>query len=424
MAYDPVSLTPHGMLVQLSEGKVRMRATKTGQPLLACFCVSLALALAGCGGGGGGDGAAEPASANQASLELLGKNLFEDANLSEPAGQSCATCHDATHAFTDPHQNLPTSQGVHPGLFGKRNTPTAAYAQFSPAFHYDVGGGTYVGGQFLDGRAAMLEGQAKQPFLNPAEMANLNAAAVVAKVRNAAYAPLFLQVFGAGSLDDADQAYDRIVQAIAAFERTATFAPFTSKFDYFLKGQAQLTAQEMNGMALFSDPSKGNCAACHPIAPLADGTPPLFTDFTYDNLGVPRNPDSRFYTQGVGFNPDGMNFIDLGLGGALGIAAQNGRFKVPTLRNIAVTAPYMHNGYFTDLRSVVAFYNDRDVLPRCADATWTRAADARSRHCWPAPEVPETVNHIELGHLGLTDPEIDAIVAFLNTLSDGWQPSN
>jgi cytochrome c peroxidase len=391
-----------------------------GHSWLTYFSLGLLLILTGCGGGGG---SSPPSTTTQANLESLGKALFEDINLSQPAGQSCASCHDAAHAFTDPNLiGKPTSQGVHPGLFGKRNTPTALYAQYSPAFHYDVGGGTYVGGQFLDGRASMLEDQAKGPFLNPLEMANINAAAVVAKVRAAAYAPLFLQVFGAGSLDDVDQAYERISQAIAAFERTKTFAPFTSKFDYFLKGQAQLTAQEANGMALFVNPVKGNCAACHPITPLADGTPPLFTDHTYDNLGVPRNPDNPFYTQGSGFNPDGMNFVDLGLGGALGIAAQNGRFKVPTLRNIAVTAPYMHNGYFTDLRSVVQFYNDRDLRPRCTDPIWTRNVDAQSQQCWPAAEVPETVNLVELGHLGLSDQEIDDIVAFLNTLTDGWLP--
>lgn len=359
----------------------------------------------------------------QSNTELLGEKLFEDVNLSEPAGQSCATCHDAGHSFTDPDQDKPTSEGVHPGLFGKRNTPTAAYAQFSPAFQFDNKDGTYVGGQFLDGRSSMLEDQAKQPFLNPAEMANLNKQSVVEKVRNASYAPLFLQVFGASSLDDADQAYDRIVQAIAAFERTKTFAPFSSKFDYFRKGQAQLTAQETRGMALFTGANKGNCAACHPITPLADGTPPLFTDFTYDNLGVPRNADNLFYTQGIGFNPDGTNFVDLGLGGALGVAAENGKFKVPTLRNIAVTAPYMHNGYFTDLRSVVQFYNDRDVRPRCADTIWTRSVDAQSQNCWPEAEVQETVNHTELGHLGLSDREIDDIVTFLQTLTDGWQPT-
>src|ERR1700690_2209049 len=199
-----------------------MRPSISREPAfsLTSICLGLAFMLSGCGGGGS-DGT-DPAANAQSNLELLGKRLFEDTNLSEPAGQACASCHDAAHAFTDPNQGKPTSQGVHPGLFGKRNTPTAAYAQFSPAFHYDTGGGTYVGGQFLDGRASMLEDQAKKPFLNPAEMANLNQQAVVDKVRNASYAPLFKQVFGAGSLDNADQAYDRIVQAIAAFERTKT----------------------------------------------------------------------------------------------------------------------------------------------------------------------------------------------------------
>lgn len=398
------------------------RRSIPGGPARSLFVLFLGLAFILSGCGGGGSDVTESATANQSNLVLLGKKLFEDTSLSEPAGQACASCHDATHAFTDPDQDKPTSEGIHPGLFGRRNSPTAAYAQFSPPFHFDEKDGTYVGGQFLDGRSSMLEDQAKQPFLNPAEMANLSKQSVVEKVLNASYAPLFKQVFGLTSLDDADPAYERIVQAIAAFERTKTFAPFSSKFDYFLKGQAQLTAQEMRGMALFTGANKGNCAACHPITPLANGTPPLFTDFTYDNLGVPRNPDNPFYAQGVGFNPDGTNFIDLGLGGALGIAAQNGKFKVPTLRNIAVTAPYMHNGYFTDLRSVVQFYNDRDLRPRCADPVWTRAADAQGQNCWPGPEVQETVNHAELGHLGLAVEEVDDIVAFLQTLTDGWQP--
>jgi cytochrome c peroxidase len=410
---------------------VSLTKPKRINPLIR-FCTWGALALAltgltGCGGGGG-EGAsasiAEPDAAGLSGIELLGKKLFDDTNLSEPAGQACGSCHDAGHAFTDPDRDQPTSEGVHPGLFGKRNTPTAAYMQFSPPFHYDQGDGTYVGGQFLDGRASSLELQAQQPFLNPVEMANLNQQAVVDKVRKAAYAPLFTSVFGPGALDDPAQAYEFIVRAIAAFERTRTFAPFTSKFDYYLKGQVRLSDEEVRGMALFTGANKGNCAACHPITPLPDGTPPLFTDFTYDNLGVPRNPDNRFYRLGTGFNPDGMDFVDLGLGGALGVAVEDGKFKVPTLRNIAVTAPYMHNGYFQDLKAVVQFYNDRDLRPRCADPIWTREADAQSQGCWPAPEVEATVNRRELGHLGLTDAEIDDIVAFLKTLTDGWQPTS
>ena len=272
-------------------------------------------------------------------MELLGKSLFEDTNLSEPAGQACASCHDAAHLFTDPDQDKPTSEGVHPALFGKRNTPTALYMRYSPPFHYDDGDETYVGGQFLDGRAATLEDQAKQPFLNPIEMANLNKQAVVDKVRTASYAALFKQVFGPASLDDADRpttSSSRPSPPSSAQRLSPPLAPSS-----IISAEARPTDYPGDCAAWrsYTGANKGNCAACHPITPLADGTPPLFTDFTYDNLGVPRNPDNLFYTLGIGFNPDGWDFVDLGLGGALGIAEENGKFKVPTLRNIAMTAP-------------------------------------------------------------------------------------
>jgi cytochrome c peroxidase len=295
------------------------------------------------------------------------------------------------------------------------------YAAFSPKFHFDKAEELYVGGQFLDGRAATLAEQAKQPFLNPLEMANPDAAAVVEKVRQADYAPLFLRVYGKAALDDTQKAYNRIADAIAAFERTPVFAPFTSKYDYYLAGKARLTPQERRGRQLFEDEDKGNCAACHPSRPAEDGTPPLFTDFTYDNLGGPRSPDNPFYDLPSELNKAGERFVDLGLGGALKNPAENGKFKVPTLRNIAKTGPYTHNGYFRTLRGVVDFYNTRDVKPRCEDSM-TPEAEALRLGCWPAPEVAANVNRDELGALGLTDREVDDIVAFLLTLTDGYRP--
>ncbi len=379
-----------------------------------------ALGLAGCNDGDPVD----PAEAGLSQKELLGKRLFEDASLSEPAGQSCATCHAANVAFADPDSTHPTSKGVRPGLFGNRNTPMAAYMLFSPDFRYDEAEGLYVGGQFLDGRAATLEAQAQQPFLNPVEMANPSPASVVDKVQRGANAVLFRQVFGNAAFDDVDAAYGRIAEAIAAFERTARFAPFTSKFDAYVKGQVQLTAQEQLGLELFNATDKGNCAACHPSTSADGRTPALFTDFTYDNLGVGRNPDNRFYTLGSGFNPAGMDFVDRGLGGRTDLPtdprAEDGKFKVPSLRNVAVTAPYMHNGYFRDLKAVVQFYNDRDLRPVCPDAVWTREADAQAQNCWPQAEVADTVNRDELGNLGLSEAEVDAIVAFMKTLTDGY----
>ncbi|TCS70887.1 cytochrome c peroxidase [Sulfuritortus calidifontis] len=364
---------------------------------------------------------AEPVSANrQAVMEQLGQAIFFDANLSEPAGQACATCHDPNAAFTDPNRALPVSRGVRPGRLGSRNAPTALYAAFSPKFHFDKEEGLYVGGQFLDGRAADLEQQAEGPFLNPLEMANPDKKTVVRKLRRAAYAPLFEQVFGQGALNQVDRAYRHMVEAIAAFERTPRFAPFSSKYDAYLAGQASLTEQELRGLKLFEDEKKGNCAACHPSRPGPQGEPPLFTDFTYDNLGVPKNPDNPFYRLPKSLNPAGRHFVDRGLGATVKKRSEDGKFKVPTLRNIALTAPYMHNGYFNTLRGVTLFYNDRDTRPRCKQAL--PEAEALRQNCWPAPEVAANVNREELGDLKLTDQEVDDIVAFMRTLTDGWRP--
>jgi cytochrome c peroxidase len=351
--------------------------------------------------------------------EQLGRLLFNDPRLSEPAGQSCATCHAAGLAFTDPDKAVPTSRGVHPDRFGSRNTPTATYMAFSPEFHRDDAEGLYIGGQFLDGRAATLEEQAKGPFLNPVEMANSSKAQVVAKVASAPYASLFKRVYGPAVFNDPERAYDKVADAIAAFERTRVFSPFSSRYDAYLAGRARLTPQEQRGLELFEREDKGNCAACHPSRPAADGTPPLFTDFTYDNLGVPKNPANPFYRVARQFNPAGWNFVDRGLGGALGLMSEDGKFKVPTLRNIALTAPYMHNGYFVTLRGVVDFYNTRDVKRRCTQE-FVAEQTALARGCWPQAEVADNVNKDELGDLKLTAQEVDDIVAFMRTLTDGW----
>lgn len=349
----------------------------------------------------------------------LGQALFFDPGLSSPAGQSCATCHATDAAFTDPGRSLPVSKGVLHDRVGNRNTPTAMYAAFSPAFHFDAKEGLYVGGQFLDGRAATLEKQAEEPFLNPLEMANPDKRSVVGKVRRAAYGADFDKVFGKGALDDTDAAYERIAAALAAFQRTPRFSPFSSKYDAYLAGKVRLSKQEMRGLRLFEAEDKGNCAACHASRPGPNGEAPLFTDFTYDNLGVPRNPDNPFYSLPAQLNPAGSQWVDRGLGAVVDKRAEDGKFKVPTLRNVELTAPYMHNGYFKTLRGTVVFYNDRDRKPLCRKNRVTEEA-ALKQQCWPAPEVITNVNQDELGDLGLTEREIDDIVAFMKTLTDGW----
>ena len=335
--------------------------------------------------------------------KLLGKALFFDENLSEPAGQSCASCHHPDFAFTDPKQNMPVSAGAHPDRFVSRNSPTAMYSRFTPPLHFDEDEGLWLGGLFLDGRADTLEDQAKLPFLGAVEMANPDAETVVSKVRNAAYAPLFKALYGRDIFDSSSAAFDNIAKAIAAFERTRRFSPFSSKYDAYLAGRANLSQQEQQGLEIFEAEDKGNCAACHPSQPGENGQPPLFTDFSYDNLGIAKNRNNPFLSQDLAFNPDGEDFVDIGLGATVQDAAENGKFRVPTLRNVAVTAPYTHNGLFSTLKEVVEFYNTRDSDDR-----------------WGQPEIPETMNHDELGDLQLSEAEVDALVAFLETLTDGY----
>jgi cytochrome c peroxidase len=347
-------------------------------------------------------------STGMSKLERVGMELFFDESLSTPPGQSCASCHVPTAGFADPDDHHATSEGVHPGRFGSRNAPIVSYAKFSPPFHFDKKEGLYVGGQFWDGRAATLEEQAKQPFLNPVEMANPGPQVVAGKVRQAAYAGELRELFGEEVFNDDLKLYNAIATAIAAFERTDAVSPFTSKYDYYLAGKLELTPKEKLGLELFEREDKGNCAACHPSQRGDDGSRPLFTDFTYDNLGVPSNPENPHLRNEPQFNPHGDAFVDLGLGGKTGVdrKSEHGKFKVPTLRNIAASAPYMHNGVFLTLKEVVDFYNARDTEP------------AR----WGPPEVAANVNSDELGDLGLNDEEVDAIVAFMETLTDGFEP--
>jgi cytochrome c peroxidase len=337
------------------------------------------------------------------SLQELGKLMFFDKSLSTPPGQSCASCHDPDFAFADPNPQLPVSQGAHKTRFGNRNDLTAMYTMYIPELHFDEAEQMYMGGLFWDGRANSLEEQAMGPPLNPLEMANRDIESILASLRKAGYVDLFKKEFGQDALDDPEKAFEYFASAIAEYERSEELNPFSSKFDYYLKGKVELTEQEMRGMVLFNSPEKGNCAACHPSNAGEDGTPPLFTDFSYDNLGVPKNPENPFYYIDKELNPDGSAYVDLGLGAIVKKASENGKFRVPTMRNVAKTAPYMHNGAFQTLREVVVFYNTREIGP------------------WPEPEVSENVNKEELGNLGLGEQEVDDIVAFLKTLTDGYK---
>lgn len=343
-------------------------------------------------------------STELSSKEQLGKLLFFEKSLSTPVGQDCSACHKPEFAFADPDTGLPVSKGAVEGRYGNRNDMPAAYAAYVPPLHKDTVEDIWVGGLFWDGRANSLEEQAMGPPLNPLEMANLDTVSIRDKLSELNYAEMFNEIYGPDALDDPSTAFSNMADAIAAYERSAELNRFDSKYDHFLRGEAELSEQEIRGMGLFVAETKGNCAACHPSTPSPDGTPPLFTDYTYDNLGTPRNPENPFYTLSHDLNPDGFDYIDLGLAITVNDPAENGKFRVPTLRNAALTPPYLHNGVFKTLYQVVAFYNTRDVGP------------------WPPPEVDENVNDEELGDLGLSNQEIEDIVAFLMTLNDGWKP--
>lgn len=388
--------------------------------------------------------------------EQLGKSIFFDENLSINQNQACAACHAPQVGWTGPDSVINAAGAVYEGSitgrFGNRKPPSSGYATLSPILYLDKKG-TFVGGNFWDGRATgeklgnPAADQAQGPFLNPKEQGLPDSACVVYQVCTAAYPDSFESVWGAGACNIAwpadidtvcategvsvglsaedriksDMAYDNIALSIAAYEASKEVNAFTSKYDYSLVGMARLSHQERLGFALFQ--GKGNCKACH----ISSGKQALFTDFTFDNLGIPKNPQNPVY----GENP---SFIDLGLGGFLATrpdyaqyaAANDGKQKVPTLRNVDLrpsadfVKDYGHNGYFKSLEGIVHFYNTRDVLPTCpGDYT---EAQALAADCWPAPEVAQNVNTAELGDLGLTPDEEAAIVAFLRTLSDGYQP--
>lgn len=337
--------------------------------------------------------------------QALGKRLFFDANLSQPRGMACASCHSPQSGHADPRQHLPVSEGANKGRFVPRNAPTINYLASIPALKYDKKEQVYIGGLFLDGRAASLEEQVSGPLFSANEMAMPGKEVLRQRLHELGYLPAFKQVYGEQALASDRLALTQLTQAIAAYERSYEFNPFTSKFDYYLKGKAKLTAQERRGWKIFDAEDKGNCAACHPSGLGDNGEPPLFTDFTYDNLGVPANPDNPFYRQDKRFNPLGRNYVDKGLGQTLNDSKQDGKFRVSTLRNIDKTAPYMHNGVFKTLREVIDFYNTRDVSKK-----------------WAPAEVAANVNKDEMGDLKLNEQEVEDLLAFLKTLSDGYSP--
>jgi cytochrome c peroxidase len=465
-----------------------MTDTKTAFSAGALAMATLAALLAGCGGE---STATEPAATPQSSsvslspAAQLGDQLFSDTSLSASGRQACSTCHVPSHAYTSTDGLSVPLGGREMNLPGLRNAPSLVYAFLTPPFSIVAGSAT--GGFFRDGRASSLAAQAAQPFVTAFEMANQNTAEVIARLQASPVSlAQFVAVYGADALNDPDVALQDMAQALAAYEiEDPSFHPFSSKFDFWLSGKAQLSAAEERGLALFNDPTRGNCTACHPSQRQGYSEHPLFTDFTYDNIGVPRNwkiaansaePVSPVSGEALTYIPVETNipagseyaYYDLGLCGPLAPASTDphprpvfsattslcGQFKVPTLRNIALTAPYFHNGVFDTLKQVLEWYVTRDINnntgnnpnpvtagpggnPYVPVGSFYTAADG-SADRFEYNDLPVAFDaNVNVGEVPYTPPtfgggqaptltadDINAVIAFLCTLTDGYDPDH
>lgn len=452
--------------------------------------------------------AKDPPPITGGDIVALGKAIFYDTNLSKSGDQSCATCHAPEVGFTGPDSIVNAGQAIYQGTlpnhFGNRKPPTAAYAGFSPELHQDATG-AWFGGMFWDGRATgstlgdALAEQAQGPFLNPLEQAIANSQVLCVKVKQAEYASLFEQVWGEGSLDcakDSDGVYEKIGRSVAAYERSAEVNPFTSKFDKFWDNAKTagkdvtkiqcpgmgmgcgmpdmgagggmmnkwpyrwttyrnlgLSDEELIGLAVFNDPTRANCASCHSLN-AGSAEYPLFTNFGYNNIGIPKNPENPFYSMPTAWNPDGENWVDYGLGGYLKSAGSEvyetelGKVKVPTLRNVDLrpsedfVKAYGHNGYLKSLDDLILFYAWRGLTMNGGLGMGGSGIDCDMMggggmggggmggggmggvdmtmmcdpNLFPQPEVNQNLtpmNHFSMMHQS-------NVVTFLKTLSDGY----
>jgi cytochrome c peroxidase len=420
-------------------------------------------------------------------IELLGKLMLYDKQLSVNRNEACAFCHMPETGFTGPVSELNRTTAAYPGSlrtrFSDRKPQSHAYAPLAPVLHYNPGQGDLVGGNFWDMRATgrrlgnPAAEQAEGPPTNPVEMGLPDIACAVYRASQRPYRALFEGLWGRQAFaiawpsdveevcarpgpppagdpepvhlgrEDRGRAaatFDQMAQSIAGYESAAEVTAFTAKFDAVLAGQAKFTTAEQQGYDLFR--GKAQCNGCH-----RDGGPgedPMFTDFTASNIGTPANPRLPYYREnrpdalGYVANPDGASFVDGGVGSFLTkghllsqpsavdarwvkLAPENqARIRVPTLRNVDkrpspdFVKAYGHNGYFTSLKAIVHFYNTRDVLPRCQNDDPGEATT-----CWPAPESTANMNTSKMGHLGLSDAEEDAVVSFMQTLTDGFMPT-
>lgn len=352
----------------------------------------------------------------------LGRQAFFDPRLSEPAGTSCASCHDPRRAFSGNHgSRIGVPLGSRPGLVGVRNTPSALYAAYiPPLFFYqddDALAATPFGGLFADGRADDLPGLVRHPLLDPNEMHNRSLDAVAAKLRSGPYAEGLKREFGPQVFDTTASTIAALGKAMESFLQSREMAPFSSRYDAWVQGKATLNAQELRGLKLFKNPDKGNCASCHKFNETSSNPArSMFTDYGFDAIGVPRNRaipatrDAKYFDTGLCATAAASKWPDSG--------QWCGYFRTPSLRNVAVRERHMHNGAFATLRDAVAFYATRSIEPE----RWYRNGelfdDLPKRYRGNVNAATLPYNRRKGMQPALDDAEIDDIVAFLHTLTD------
>jgi cytochrome c peroxidase len=352
----------------------------------------------------------------------LGENIFADASLSASGAMACATCHDPRHAHAQSNDLAVQLGGADLDVAGFRAVPSLRYISLMPAFFF-ADDGTPTGGFNRDGRAKDLMVQGLRPLFAAHEMANATPADLVARLKATSYASEFRQVFGQNIFDDEQGTVLAVTFALSQYQKLdPDFRPFDSKYDYFLAGRVRLEPAELRGLSGFNRTDKGGCAACHPSARGPDGSPPMFTDFTYDNLGVPRNTDipatsdPAYDDMGL-CGPDRTDLTDRG--------DLCGAFKVPSLRNVATRKVFFHNGRFRTLHDALAFYVRRDTNP---EEFYPIGDDGTVQKFDDLPlALHGNVNTEEVPYdrlpgeaPRLNDAELADLETFLNTLTDGY----
>ncbi|WP_321873055.1 cytochrome-c peroxidase [Burkholderia ubonensis] len=364
-------------------------------------------------------------------MTALGKQLFFDPSLSGSGKLACASCHSAEHAFGPPNALAVQLGGDDMRRPGFRAVPSLKYLRgippFSEHFHDSPDEGDEsvdagpTGGLTWDGRVDTRDAQARIPLTSPFEMSS-SPAKVAKAVRAASYVDAFRKAFGDTVLTDDQATFDAVLRALDAFQQQpALFDPYTSKYDAYLAGRAQLTPAELRGLQLFNDEKKGNCASCHLSQRTLEGGPPQFSDFGLIAIGVPRNRalpvnrDPRFYDLGA----CGPERTDLkGRGEFCGL------FRTPSLRNVATRKTFFHNGVYHSLEDVMRFYVERDIHPEkfypVVHGKVQRFDDLPKRY-WDNINREPPFDRKPGDQPALNEAEIKDVIAFLNTLTDGYQ---